>query len=256
MRKKPVKTRNFGLVKDTFDIRDRIYVRRLKADVYPESTERRNFINFPFRWDQDGIGSCTGHGGAAGFVQALIRNNQSVFEPSRIFPYYNARPEDSKNEDCGASIRDLIKAIAKYGLCKETTWPSDPNKFAVKPSQKAYIEGEQHQAIEYYRIYPITKEAIMDAIHNGFALIYGQILYESFMSDKVAKTGNVPYPNTCWEDVVGGHCKLGMDYEPGGVFDLNSWGRNWGSDGGCLIPWKYILNPKLTFDMWVIKLTE
>lgn len=255
-KRKPVPVRNFGLKRDKVDPRDRVYTPRYKARVLlPESTERRNFKNFPFRWDQGSIGSCTGHGAAAGFIRALIKNNQPIYDPSRLYAYYNAREDDCKAEDSGASIRDVIKGLNKYGLCKEETWPYIPSKFAVKPSDQAYTEGEKHQTLEYYRIYPVTKEAIMSAIYEGYAIVYGQILYESFMSEEVARTGIVPYPK-CWEDQVGGHCKCVTDYEEAGVFELNSWGRTWGSDGGCLIPWKYILDPKKSFDMWVIKLTE
>jgi len=253
---KHVSTRNFGLKRDTFDVRDHVYVPKYKTKiVYPESTERRHFKFFPFRWNQLDIGSCTGNGGVAGFVEALLRNNMPIFEPSRLFAYYNARTEDCKHEDSGASIRDVIKGLNKYGVCEEKTWPYVTSKFATKPSPEAFTEAEKHQTKEYYRIYPVTKEAIMDAIYNGYAIVYGQILYKSFMSEGVAWTGVVPYPK-CWEDEVGGHCKCILDYEKEGVFELNSWGKEWGSDGGCLIPWKYVLDSKKSFDFWVIKTTE
>lgn len=253
---KTVPVKNFGLKRDTLDVRDRVYVPRYKTKmVYPETTERRHFKFFPFRWDQGSIGSCTGHGASAAFVAALLRNDKPIFDPSRLFAYYNARDDASKGEDSGASIRDVIKGLNKYGLCKEETWPYIESKFAEKPSVEAFTEAEKHQTIEYYRIYPVTKEAIMDAIYNGYAVVYGQILYESFMSEGVARTGLVPYPK-CFEDQIGGHCKCIMDYEKEGVFELNSWGKGWGSDGGCLIPWKYVLDKDKSFDFWVIKLTE
>ena len=256
LRKRTMQKRNFGLKRDTPDERDFVFAPKYKLEPLPETTERKNFKSFPFRWDQDRIGSCTGHGGSAGFIKALITNDQPIFEPSRLFAYYNARTDDCKNEDSGASIRDTIKGLNRYGLCKEKTWPYDIYKFANKPSSEAYVEGEKHQVLFYYRIYPVTKEAIMSAIYEGYAVVYGQILYESFMSAEVAVTGIVPYPKKCKEDEVGGHCKCVLDYEPVGVFELNSWNKSWGIDGGCLIPWKYILDPKLSFDFWVIKLTE
>jgi len=255
LRRKSLPKKNFGLKRDTFDPRDKVYVPRYKTMQYPASTQRRNFKFFPFCWNQEDIGSCTGHGGVAGFVQALLRNNMPIFEPSRLYAYYNARTEDCKQEDSGASIRDLIKGLNRYGVCKEETWPYITHKYAVQPSAEAYAEGSDHQILDYYRIYPVTKEAIMDAIYNGYAIVYGQILYESFMSDGVANSGIVPVPK-CWEDEIGGHCKCILDYEPDGVFELNSWGKEWGASGGCLIPWKYVLDKKKSFDFWVIKLTE
>jgi hypothetical protein len=256
LRKKPSPTRNFGLKRDVFDYRDKLYVPKYVKVEYPPSTERRHFRFFPFRWDQGDIGSCTGNGGVAAFVEALLKNEMLILEPSRLFAYYNARTDDCKQEDSGASIRDLIKGLNKYGVCKEETWPYITSKFAVEPPDKAYMEAADHQIIEYYRIYPVTKEAIMDAIYNGYAVVYGQILYESFMSEEVRRTGVVPVPKKCLEDQIGGHCKCILDYEEKGVFELNSWGRDWGSDGGCLVPWKYVLDKNSSFDFWVIKLTE
>lgn len=256
LHREPVPEKNFGLKRDVYDYRDHVYVPKFRKIFYPLTTNRKNFRHFPFRWDQGDIGSCTGHGGVAGFVKALMTNGKPLYEPSRLFAYYNARTEDFKHEDSGASIRDLIKGLNKYGVCREDTWPYITLKFAQRPSQEAYHEAENHQILEYYRIYPVTKEAIMDAIHSGYAVIYGQILYESFLSDKVKETGIVPIPKRCWENVVGGHCKCILDYEPAGCFELNSWGKSWGINGGCLVPWKYILNDKLSFDFWVIKISE
>ena len=255
LRKKPTQTQHFGLIKDKKDERDRFYVSRVRKADLPSSTERQHFKNFPFRWDQLDIGSCTGNGGAAAFIQALLRNGQQIFQPSRLFAYYNARTEDCKKEDSGASIRDVIKGLNKFGVCQEETWPYITSQFAWTPSEEAYREAGDHQTLEYYRIYPVTKEAIMNAVCQGYAVVYGQILYESFMKEEVARTGIVPNPR-CWEEQVGGHCKCILDYEPEGVFELNSWGRKWGIDGGCLIPWKYVLDKNKSFDLWVIKLTE
>ena len=255
LKKKPVPRMNFGLVRDKEDPRDKLYAPFVKMRELPSTTERKHFINFPYRWDQGSLGSCTGHGGCAGLVQAILRNGQQIFDPSKLFAYYNARTPENKTEDSGASVRDVIKGLNKYGVCRELIWPHIESKFAETPPSKAYQEAELHQALEYYRIYPVTKEAIMNAIVQGYAVVYGQILYESFMSEEVARTGIVPVPR-CWEEVIGGHCKCILDYEKAGVFEVNSWSRKWGINGGCLVPWKVILNERMCFDFWVIKLVE
>jgi hypothetical protein len=90
LRKGPTPTRNFGLKRDTVDNRDFVFAPKYKLEPLPETTARKNFKDFPFRWDQGRIGSCTGHGGSAGFIKALITNGQPIFEPSRLFAYYNA----------------------------------------------------------------------------------------------------------------------------------------------------------------------
>ena len=252
LRKNSVQKINFGLVKDKIDIRDHIYRAKFTKQELPESTELRNFNRFPYTWDQGNLGSCVGQATCGGFLLTLITNNQCLFNPSRLFAYYNARTEDCKQEDSGASIRDGIKGLVKYGVCKEETWPYVIPKFTVKPSAKAYEEGELNQVLVYERIFPVTKEKIMDAIYRGYPVVYGKRLFESFMTNKVAELGIVPYPKKCWEEEVGGHAMFIIDYEKDYVIEKNSWGDNWGFQGCCRVPWKYVLDGNLCFDFWTI----
>jgi C1A family cysteine protease len=256
LRKKPVTQVNFGLVRDKPDPRDQIYRARVRIQDLPESTDMKNLSAFPWRYDQGALGSCVGNGVVETFRRVLQVNNQQDLDGSRLFAYYNARTDDCKGEDCGASIRDGIKGLNKYGLCREDTWKYITGKFAVKPPEEAFAEGEGHQVIHYERIYPATKEAIMDAVSRGYPVVYGKILYESFMTDKVKELGIVPYPKTCREEKVGGHCMVIFDYEKDYTIELNSWGKEWGLGGACRVPWKYVLNKDFCFDFWTIYLTE
>lgn len=256
LRKKPAQSRNFGLIKDKIDVRDRLYKARYKATTLPEDTGMKNFNRFPFTWDQAILGSCVGQAVSGGFVLTLLTNNQKVFNPSRLYAYYNARADENKYEDSGASIRDGIKGLVKFGLCEESTWPYDVSKFTIKPPEKAYKEGDLNQALIYERIYPVTKDKIMDAIHRGYPVVYGKKLFESFMSDAVKETGIVPYPKKCWEDELGGHAMFILDYEKDYVIEKNSWGDDWGFQGGCRVPWKYVLDGDLCFDFWVLYQVE
>ena len=49
---------------------------------------------------------------------------------------------------------------------------------------------------------------------------------------------------------------VAFDYDKFGTVEPNSWGKDWGQNGVCQVPWNYILNPELAFDFWVMKLTE
>ena len=254
LRQKPVQPQFFGLKRDKPDSRDILYKIRMPG-LAPESTEMKNINEYNHRYDQGPLGSCTANAGLYAFKRVLQINGQPDFEPSRLFVYYNARSEDTKNEDAGASIRDMIKGLAKYGVCSEEKWKYIINKFAEKPSVEAFLEALDHQAIKYERL-PQTKEAIKDAIYRGYPVVYGKLLYESFMSEEVARTGIVPTPKKCWEQNIGGHGMVSFDYDKDGTFEPNSWGREWGIDGVCHIPWDYILDPKLCFDFWIIQITE
>lgn len=96
----------------------------------------------------------------------------------------------------------------------------------------------------------------MDAVYRGYPVIYGKMLYESFMTEQAAQSGIIPYPRKCWEGQIGGHAMTIIDYDKDHVIELNSWGSSWGQGGICKVPWKYVLDPSLAFDFWVIYITE
>ncbi len=251
LRKKD-RTYYLGQIKDKEDPRDFVYrVRRYKG--LPDTTNRKNIKMFPYRYNQDALGSCVGHGIVEAFRYVLKTNNQPDFAASRLFAYYIAR--DDKNNDTGASIRDGFKAVNKYGLCSEKTVPYCIKKFAIKPSDDAFKEASDHQSIRYERL-PQTKEAIKDAIHRGYPVVYGKLIYDSFMSEDVATSGLVPTPNTEDETLHGGHCMVIFDYDKDGTIELNSWGGSWGTGGTCHVPWEYVLDSKLCMDFWTFYVLE
>jgi hypothetical protein len=247
---------NFGHKKDTWDPKDIYYKVRKPVEQLPVSTELKNLKAFTWRYDQFNLGACVGHGIVAGFRRSLQVNGQPDFAPSRRFAYYIARPDDEKGVDSGAQIRDGFKAVNKFGLCSEDLWAYIIEKFAECPTKEAFNEALKHKSIVYERIYPVTKEAIMDALFHGFPVVYGMRLFESFMSKEVARTGIVPMPKK-WEQEVGSHCKAMFDYDNtrNVVNELNSWGPEWGKNGTCDIPWEYILS-KYSSDFWVFYKTE
>ena len=68
-------------------------------------------------YDQGALGSCTANAiaGALEFDQ-MKQELADVFEPSRLFIYYNERViEGTVDEDAGAMLRDGIKSVAKQG---------------------------------------------------------------------------------------------------------------------------------------------
>jgi C1A family cysteine protease len=256
LKQKPPEPVFFGLKKDKEDRRDIPYKAKYRAEQLPEDTGLRNLKKYPFMWDQGNIGKCVGESVSGALVMALITNNQKIFEPSRLFAYYNARTDENKNIDSGASIRDGIKGLAKYGICDTKTWPEDIAKFNIKPSEEAYLEAQDHQLIIYEKIYPVTKEKIMDAVYRGFPVVYGKRLFESFLSAETASTGIVKVPRICWEEEIGAHAMWIIDYEKRNDIETNSWGIKWGMNGFCKVPWKYVLDSRLAFDFWVIYKSE
>jgi len=80
-------------------------------------------------------------------------------------------------------------------------------------------------------------------------------VYESFETDRVAKTGIVPVPKK-GELVLGGHAMLIVGYKKirQTLYFIvrNSWGTGWGDKGYCYIPTSFITRG-IIFDLWTGK---
>jgi hypothetical protein len=219
--------------------------------------------NTPPVVDQGELGSCTANaGGSGGFHFALMNKPQSapnpeaeLYNPSRLFLYYNTRLlMGTTDEDSGASIRDTMKAIAKYGVCQEIKWPYDISQFTTQPPQECYDQAAKLSNFSYNRLHGQSREAIVAALSSGYPVVYGMLIFQSFESQEVAQTGEVPYP-TEGEKRLGGHALSiwGYNAEKDYFLVRNSWGKDWGINGYCHVPAEYVTNPNLAWDFWVLK---
>lgn len=222
--------------------------------------------NTPPVVDQGQLGSCTANaGGAGGFHFALMNKPNStpnpqapLYNPSRLFLYYNTRLSmGTTGEDSGASIRDTMKAINKYGICQEAKWPYDISKFTEKPPQECYDQALKLKGFVYHRLPDQTTATIVSALKAGHPVIFGMLVFSSFESRVVANTGEVPMP-TPKDTLLGGHALAiwGYNAEEKYFVVRNSWGQSWGINGYCHIPEAYITNPRLAFDFWTTSLPQ
>lgn len=243
-------TRRFGWVPDLPDHRDFQYK---VCRVDKTRTISLRAVAGPV-WDQGELGSCTGHGvGRCDWVVSHLQGE--IFMPSRLMLYYNGRKiENNVRRDDGAMIRDVVKGLAKIGVCDEARWPYNPKKFASSPSKAALSEASLHQAMQYERV-PQSVSAIRSCLNNGLPVVFGATLYSSF--DTIGESGLVPMPRKD-EGVMGGHCMAIIGHDPRTKrFEvINSWGTEWGDQGYCWFPEAYLLNTNLSDDFWVIRVVE
>lgn len=249
--------RGMGWVPDLPDGRDLLYAAPLKPLAkLPEKVSLRK--KCPRVYDQGELGSCTANAiaGALEFNQ-MKQRLKSVFTPSRLFIYYNERAMlGTVESDSGAMIRDGIKSVAKRGACKETSWPYEIKRFREKPGKGCYAEARKHQAIQYMRVNQSLSQ-LKGCLAEGFPFVFGFAVYESFVSGKVEKTGEVPMPRA-GEEFLGGHAVLAVGYdEPAQRFIVrNSWGRSWGKGGYFTMPYPYLTQSSLSRDFWTIRRVE
>jgi C1A family cysteine protease len=247
----------YGWVPDLPDRRDLVFRAPLaRIGRLPARVDLRQAC--PPIWDQGALGSCTANAIAAA-LEFDQRKQQldDVFDPSRLFIYYNERVmEGTVDEDAGAMIRDGIKSVAKQGAPHERLWPYDLKKFRLKPAAPAYADARKHAAVLYQRVNREIGQ-LRGCLASGYPFVFGFSVYTSFESDAVARSGRAPMPKPS-EQMIGGHAVLAVGYQHAASRFIvrNSWGTSWGSDGYFTMPYAYLLDENLSDDFWTIKLVQ
>ena len=234
---------------DKRDSRD--YKYSVTQKVIPNIVDLRPYCS-PIE-NQGNLGSCTGQA-IAGAIELLNKRNGKHNDISRLFIYYYERLLlGTVNYDSGAYIRDGIKVTNHYGASLESHWPYDIRKFRQEPISEAKVDALKRRVTRYERV--TNFDGCIDALNNGYPIIMGFHVYSSFMTNNVARTGNMPYPNTKRERLLGGHAVLLVGYNKiKKVFIArNSWGTNWGDKGYFYMPFNVVTNTSMSSDYWIIK---
>jgi C1A family cysteine protease len=256
IRKRPAQ--RYGWLPDIPDARDYMFsAPEAVLKKLPTKVDLRDGGHMPPVYDQGQLGSCTANAIGAAFEYEQSKQGLRDFMPSRLFIYYNERDiEGTVDSDSGAMIRDGIKSVAKLGVCKETTWPYKTADFRQKPSDKAYTEAAKHQALVYRRVIANLHQ-LQGCLASGSPVVFGFSVYESFESEDVARTGEVPLPPR-GETLIGGHAVVSVGYDDSTQRFLvrNSWGDAWGQQGYCTMPYGYLTDPSLARDFWAIYTVE
>lgn len=245
--------RKLGWIRDLPDHRDH-YRMTIPPAVLPAAVDLRPQFPEP-PYDQGDYGSCIFNAIAGAMQYQQQRQGFPVWMPSRFFMYFNVREmEGTGSEDAGGQIRDGIKSLNVYGACYEAMWSYEPEHFAAKPTPECYETALNHQSLRYSRIRQYDSY-IKATLAEGYPIIFGSTLYQSFMSDEVARTGRVPYP-TMLETPIGGHAMLAVGYEGNAVIVRNSWSQHWGDGGYCYMPMDYLCSTNLSDDLWCLMQLE
>lgn len=259
---------SYGYTPDSPDERDLPYevgdMTPRFVDLCKDSEGNRNPAMPPV-WDQGDLGSCTAHGSLAAHLFAAYQSGVALPMLSRLEVYYNARSyEGTTATDSGAQVRDAIKACAQ-GVAPETDWMYDVSRFAQPPYTR-WREDSTNHAIEY-RTVGRWPGPLQSCLNDGFPVVVGLTLYESFESQESLSSGVVPYPQ--WgERALGGHCMLvvgigyGREWVADGQFPAaapdvryvklrNSWGTDVYQGGYLLMPAAYL--HRHGADFWTIR---
>jgi hypothetical protein len=206
---------------------------------------------------QGHLGSCTGNAVVGAYELLMNKEVPDKFiDLSRLFVYYNARLiENVINEDVGAYVRDAVKAVQKYGVCSERLWPYQIQDYSITPSIVSYDDARHRNIKNYYRIH--TLEDTLDAINKEWPVVFSMRVYSQFedLYDRGKDTATLPQKG---EEPIGAHamCFVGYDLNKKVLIARNSFGKHWGQNGYCYIPFDYVREEVM--DSWIfdIDLTE
>lgn len=206
--------------------------------------------------DQGQKGTCTAHASleAAGYL--WVRDGKPDPVLSRLFTYWVSRVKmenESASVDSGAQIRDVINGLRKYGSCPESMWhySDDDTQFTLQPTQECFDAAALHKALFFYRCPDLN--TIKASIAQGFPVVFGFPVPNSFMGDETAATGIVKMP-TPTEGFEGGHCMLftGFSNSRQQLDGPNSWSRSWGDNGFFHMPYGMV-DEGFVGDCWTIR---
>jgi len=204
--------------------------------------------------DQSTLGSCTANASTDAVEFLAKKHGHLIVQLSRLFTYYASRvwvEGVAASEDSGCMIRDVMRALARYGVCAETTMPYDISLFAQAPTAAAQTEALKHRIMKYLAC--PTLDIIKHSIIEGYPVVGGFSVYDSMMSDQVSANGHVPYPTNA-DSQLGGHAILyvGFDDMTRLLKFKNSWSVEWGDKGYGYLPYRYPLSGLAT-DAWTIR---
>ena len=236
-----------NLRKDKEDDRDFVYSKKkiVKVEKLPEWHNVK--VDLPIR-NQYNLGYCFSFAGIRALENEYKFNTNRYIEQSEMFLGYNTRVLNNTIPlDQGATIRDMLKTLAKHGSTVESVCPYVTSNFNQKPSWLAYWSAGLYKLKEYYRC--LTIEDVKQALYGNHLVIFGLKLKDSFYK---LNTNNYVY-NGKGKD-IGSHAMVVRSYDDSQkrlVVD-NSWGGKWGLSGSFFLPYNVFL--KDSFDWWVVNI--
>jgi len=205
--------------------------------------------------DQGQLGSCVANAFALN-ISYITKNTNNL---CRLLLYALCRIKDNNplSNDAGTSIRSAGSSIFKYGTCQEEIYPYNSVNVANYKSLPPLVAFKNSNTFKSFSYTFVSQGSNylnnIKAVLNNYnvPIIFGFMVYESFMSESVAKTGLIHMPDLKKERMQGGHAMniIGYDDDKKLFICANSWGVGWGDKGFCYIPYMYILNTSLASDL-------
>ena len=240
---------HYGAIRDERDDNDKPYVPAART-LAPSVDLRAGCATV---YDQGKIRSCSANALASALTFLEKKAERPIVLPSRLFMYYNARALTNDQAcDSGTTIRNAIKALKQTGACDEALWPYDPAQVAHAPPQACYDHASIH-AFGYYRLSQTDLSHAKACLAEGYPFVFGIEIYHGPLQ-AVNANGHLTMPDA-GDTPLAGHAVMAVGYDDATqtIVALNSEGPSWGLSGYFTIPYAYMTDVDLTFDLWTIR---
>lgn len=188
--------------------------------------------------NQGALGSCSAFAMVSIFEYFLKKNDGKEYDLSELFAYYNARILDNSTETEGTSLYNVIKGMGEKGICLEELCRYKDNEVET-PSEEAYEEAKERKVNQALNV-NCNIEDIKAAVAQGYPVAISMRIFDSFSTS----TGFIPRPTDEERESKeeGWHAMVVCGYsEKEKIFIVrNSWGKEFGDNGYCYVPYSYM----------------
>jgi hypothetical protein len=177
----------------------------------------------------------------------LLRNNLPVFPPSSMYIFRHIT--FYKQVKSLFSFESIFKSIKENGFCSENEFNTNSANLTSDIPGKISERANAFKFIEVYRVEP-NLDTIKILLSNKYPLIVGFSVYYDF--NKIESYMWMPDINI--DKKLGGLSGVLVGYiEDRKMFIMAStFGQSFGTSGYLLVPYDYIINTNLTFEIYTL----
>ncbi len=216
----------------------------------PPSVDLRN--EFACIKDQGEMGACSAFALVSIFEYILKKNKQPDIDLSEQFVYYNARKmEGASRVDTGSSLYDIIRTLMNDGVCLEHLFPYNPDNISNEPPVEAIEDARMRKVVKAKNVKKSLHD-IKSAVAEGYPVAISLKIFDTF--HPIKGFIRIPSGNEIQRNQSGNHAMVICGYNDEARFFVvrNSWGRKFGDNGYCYIPYGYIENEALLNGVCII----
>lgn len=250
-------TLGFDMKKYKSQFAPKAKVQHLKRQgLLPASVDNRNFC--PPVYNQGMLGACTAFSMGKGLREYLQRLNGEEQVPlSALYLYYEERVlNNTVNEDSGATMTQGMQVLKDKGDAPDADRPYGWTYLLTY--KKPNTDKANTDAAKWKVANPVQLGGLDDiktALAAKKPVVFGFVVYQTFMSAETQKTGKMEMPQPQQgERQVGGHAVMacGYDDERKVLIMRNSWSEKWGDKGYFYMPYEYVQNKEWVDDIWTV----